>query len=302
VDATESAAAQALFDEAKQLMAEGKADTACPRLEESLRLDPAIGTRYQLARCYELMGRFASAWTFYLEVAAEARTLQQPEREEFARSEARKLEARLSYLTLEVPHQARVEGLQVKRNGVTMGKGQWGTRLPVDPGRHTLEVSAPDRQPWRVELDVPGPSGAETVVVPTLDFAGSGPSATTQSTAKDSAASPASPAVWTPRRWAGLITLGVGVLGLGLGSWFSLQARNEDQDSNCNPQCASQADLDTNQDARRHGNMATVAGLAGAALLGTGAVLFLAAPDSQTAAVKAQLSAGGTRLELMGHF
>jgi hypothetical protein len=55
------AAAQALFDEAKRMLDDGQAAAACPKLEESLRLDVGIGTRYHLARCYELTRRTASA-------------------------------------------------------------------------------------------------------------------------------------------------------------------------------------------------------------------------------------------------
>jgi hypothetical protein len=40
----DTVAAQALFDEAKQLMANKRFDEACPKLEESNRLDPGVGT------------------------------------------------------------------------------------------------------------------------------------------------------------------------------------------------------------------------------------------------------------------
>ena len=93
--AANRAAAQALFDQGRNLMKDGKFDEACPKLEESQRLDPAIGTQFNLASCYEKAGKTASAWTLYLEVAAETRKLGQSQREEVARSRAKVLEAQL---------------------------------------------------------------------------------------------------------------------------------------------------------------------------------------------------------------
>ena len=56
------AAAQALFDQGRDLMRQNKHAEACPKLAESNRLDPAIGTLFHLADCYEQSGRVASAW------------------------------------------------------------------------------------------------------------------------------------------------------------------------------------------------------------------------------------------------
>src|SRR4051812_5478245 len=75
------AVAQALFNDAKTLMQAGKYAEACPKLEESQRLGPAIGTQFNLAVCYEALGKMASAWSLYLDVAGVAKSTNQPERE-----------------------------------------------------------------------------------------------------------------------------------------------------------------------------------------------------------------------------
>ena len=89
----DKAAAQALFDEAIKLIGSRSYGEACPKLEESERLDPAMGTRFQLAQCYEAVGRTASAWAGFLELADLARAAGQEAREKTARQRAAEEEA-----------------------------------------------------------------------------------------------------------------------------------------------------------------------------------------------------------------
>jgi hypothetical protein len=80
VSPADSAAARSLFDEARALLQAGKAAEACPKLEESQRLDPGMGTMFNLAECYERVGKTASAWTMFLQVASRARAASQADR------------------------------------------------------------------------------------------------------------------------------------------------------------------------------------------------------------------------------
>src|SRR5689334_6286435 len=65
--------ARALFRSGRGLVAEGKYEQACPKFEQSLKLDPGLGTKFNLADCYEHLGKTATARTLFLEVAALAR-------------------------------------------------------------------------------------------------------------------------------------------------------------------------------------------------------------------------------------
>ena len=68
----EQAAAEALFQEARQLMKTGAYAEACPKLFDSNRLDTAVGTLLYLGECYEKSGKTASAWTTFLAAAESA--------------------------------------------------------------------------------------------------------------------------------------------------------------------------------------------------------------------------------------
>src|SRR5579859_4502823 len=76
----DDAAAQALFSDARKLMTQGRYADACPKLEESQREAPAIGTLFNLADCYEHTDRLASAWAAFLKVAAETKMKGQTDR------------------------------------------------------------------------------------------------------------------------------------------------------------------------------------------------------------------------------
>ncbi len=169
----QKAAAQAMFDQAKDLMKAGDFATACKRLEESQRLDAGMGTQFRLAECYEKSGRLASAWSMYLEVADAARSAGQADRETFARGRASALKPKIASLTIVVsPAVASLSGLHVERDGVAVGPGQWNAPVPVDAGEHLFKATAAGKTPWESKVVVAGSSTTINVTIPSL---GDGP-------------------------------------------------------------------------------------------------------------------------------
>jgi hypothetical protein len=158
--------AQALFDEAKKLVEAGRVAEACPKFLASFRLDPKPGGAFNLGDCYERIGQTASAWARYLEAASLAEQAKQAERAAYARDAARALEPKLARLTIAVPK--GLAGLEVKRDGAVIDPAAWGTAVPVDPGRHTIEAAAPGKAPLSFSIDVAAGNAGARVEIPEL--------------------------------------------------------------------------------------------------------------------------------------
>jgi tetratricopeptide (TPR) repeat protein len=92
---SDAAAARAMFEEGRKLVKAGKYAEACPKFEESLKLDRGVGTQFNLADCWERLGRTASAWALFLDVAAVTKAAGQADRERAARDRAAALEPKL---------------------------------------------------------------------------------------------------------------------------------------------------------------------------------------------------------------
>src|SRR5271154_446464 len=98
----DKAAATALFDEAKSLLAAGRVGEACRKLEESRRLDPLPGTILNLGACHEREGLTASAAAEFREARAMAERDHRDYRVSFADEHLRALEPSLSMLVIVV--------------------------------------------------------------------------------------------------------------------------------------------------------------------------------------------------------
>jgi hypothetical protein len=266
------AAAQALFDSARTLMAQDNYNDACPKLEESQRLDPGVGTQFNLAVCYEAIGRNASAWSLFLEVAASAHRAAERAREEVARSRAATLEPKLSKLRIVVPDDARTAGLRVLRGTVAVGPGQWGVALPTDPGTYTITASAPGKRSMQVTISVPDDGDTSTITLGPLVDAPPEPRAAQATQPEPS---------WTARLGSQrVVGLGLGagaLLAAGTGSVFAVLALNDKSASqdDCDHDACNQDGLDKRNAARANGNRATVAFIAAGALAAGAVVLYV---------------------------
>src|SRR5262245_35574652 len=152
--AEDRAASDTLFDEAKKLMAAEDYARACPKFEASLKLVERIGAKLNLADCYEKAGRTASAWAAFREVAALASRANDEARVTFARQRAAALEPYLAKLTIKVATADRVDGLTITRDGAIVPDAMYETSVPVDPGDHIIQATAPKFQSWSQRVTV----------------------------------------------------------------------------------------------------------------------------------------------------
>lgn len=285
--AEEKAQAQSLFDRARELHDGGKYDEACPLFAESQRLDAGLGTLLYLSDCYELTGRLASAWAGFREAAAIARLREQPAREKIARERAAALEPRLSMMRINVAEQNLAIGLELTRNGVRIGEPVWGDWVPVDPGEQRIEAAAEGFRPWSTTVPVAGESGREDVFVPPLVR-----EVATQSVVDDG---------YSPgdvMRLAGLVVAGTGIVGIGLGTAFGIDAMSTygDARDTCvgdDPSRCTAGGVALQESASDSALVSTIAFSVGATALVGGALLYVFAPSDEPPPVAVSFVPGG---------
>jgi hypothetical protein len=170
-----TAVAVALFQQGRDLVKQGRYAEACPKLAESQRLEPKLGTLLNLAVCNEKLGKTATAWAEYGSAEAMARREgpREQEREGFAREQAANLEKKLARVTFQAS--APEPGLRLTLDDQLLAEAVLGTPLPVDPGKHRISAVATGKKPWSREIDVPAEKADLSIPIPALEAAPAAP-------------------------------------------------------------------------------------------------------------------------------
>lgn len=243
----EAALAQSLFDEARQLFGSRRYHEACEKFASSQKLDPRDGTLLDLAICHEKEGKTASAWLEFSEARTNARAQGRADREKFAGEHVDRLAPVLSHLRIQLPAEGRPEGLVVKIDGAAISDVALGSDLPIDPGDHTLDATAPDHAPWQRTVTVGDHASSKLAVdIPTLALIVSPPMRHPEDVHTPEGLPKAAPSASDPsggRRVAGFVVGGVGLAGVAIGSVFGLKAigMRHDAEGACNPTCGASA-------------------------------------------------------------
>lgn len=306
-EAQKKAAAEAAFRRGKELV-DTNPPAACDAFKQSMQLDPQYGTQYNLALCYEKIGRLASAWGELTELAARDTNAA---RRADAGKRARALEPRLVRLLIVI--QDKVPGLVVMRDESDV-TAFMGVATPVDPGMSKLSAKAPGYKPWSIDVTIAGEGSTITVDVPPLEKAPEPPPPPPDGGKDVFRQTPPPPVVDADpgkgRRRLGLILGGVGVAGLGAGIVFGLGAQGAfaDADEECGGDVgdcrgdteAAQDDVDSASSKALLANIGF--GIGAAALVG-GAVLYLTAPEAaEKAMIAPTVGDDGAGVVVRGRF
>jgi hypothetical protein len=269
--------AQSLFDEGNKLVAAGDFAAACPKLAESLRLEPAVGTQFNLANCYEHLGRIATAYALYTDVVRIAHAAGKFPREEAAKKAAAAIEPRVPHVHIAATDAA--PGLEVAIDDKAIGRDAWSD-LPLDPGAHRVRATAPNHEPWESSFDLPEGKPYDLAVPALVDLTPAPPPVSI-------APPPPEPPKPNNRKLLVPIAGGGALAAIATGAIagaVALSSKGKADDvcpkATYNFHCPTQAGADEWSSAKTAGNVSTVAFVIGGVALAATVVLWLTNPSA----------------------
>jgi serine/threonine-protein kinase len=184
-----------------------------------------------------------------------------------------------------------------------------GDPVRVDPGEHVVQVTAPGAKPAQSRITIAEGQRVEVPVKLVAEDLHEAPAATPAPAASPPPAAPEAepaPAPSGPFPWrtVGLVAAGVGVVGIGVGTYFGIDAISKNNTSNqtgCNGNLCTAGAYATRQDAKSSATVSTIAFAAGGALAAAGITLWLMGPKGDAAAQVTPVAvAGGGGLAVTG--
>ncbi len=288
-EAGDAASAEALFRQGRAAADHADYATAYAKFRESNRLDPAVGTVFNIADCEEHLGKLATAWTHFQEVVQ--RLPPSDPRNVMSAQRAAALEKRVPRLLVKLVGPVPPQTV-VRRNNVELGPASLGSSLPVDPGDYAVVVTAPGTEEATYSIHV-GVAESRTLEVshgkPLEKGHGTGAAASGDG-----------------KRTAGWIVGGVGVAGLAVGAVTGVMVlgKKSAADADCPNQICNRDGYDAVESGRTLGTVSTVGFVVGALGVGVGGWLLLSSGGEAggETAVGASANATGGSLSLLRRF
>jgi len=199
----------------------------------------------------------------------------------------------------------------VTRDGAAVDPAALGTPMPVDPGRHVIEATAPGKQKWSKTIDVATSAARVSLDVPALEDDRQSrtvpPPTTTPGTVLPKTDTPTGRSDGSTQR---TLAVGVGVLGvvgIAAGAFFGVKASSswskaKNDDCTAYPRGCGQQAVSDESDARSSATLSTIAFVVGGVTLAGGAVLWLSAPHAAEGETKLSFGVGPTGVTVRGGF
>ncbi len=284
--------ADALFKKAKKQLAEKRYPEACATFEQVDKLDPGIGAKLNVGKCYEEWGKLALAYRWYTDAETMAASAND-DRAAKIHALADELDVNVPRITLKVPDGADPDIVEtVTLDGKPVSPAVYGVEQRVDPGAHVIEFTVLGKARKKV---VPVERGGSSEI--SLDIPkgkGTGKKGDGWKTKKpdpngEPKPDPEAPIGATPpapgrnQRIAGIVVGASGVVAVGIAGVVTLSARSKYKDAlsaHCmgSTKMCDDAGLDATHAAKHTANIATVVTIIGSAAVIGGVVLYLTAP------------------------
>ncbi len=290
--------AEYLFRSGEKKFDSGKYAEACADFTESLRLGPKLGTLLNLALCHETVGKPATAWSEFHHGAAWAAQNGQKDRHDFAMQHALALETKLPRVLLQLPTDRALETVDV--DGEPLPDSRWHLPVFLDPGEHSVTISAPGAARNTVKFRVTDSPTEQLVNVPSLSDDLSRPAPPPRAPA-----GPADPDPDRVRRVTGLVLAAVGGAALAVGVTFGILAveKRNDVGARCSGNRCTAEGAELYRDAQSRATIATISTLVGVGAGAVGGFLFFTSrPARSSARIGILPCTGGAELGLGGAF
>ena len=259
--------AEALFNQGNSLVSRGEYTQACPLFEESDKLDPAIGTQFNLADCYAHTKRDKLAFRLATQVLTTAHAAGKQLVENNAKRLITELRTRLAELKVELAESP--PGLEVHIDGERVPAAELSSPLYLEKSQHTITATAPGRASFSAEFDLTG--GDTNFVIPALTSATTTDRVAPQPIDRLVVPNP------SPLKTIGLVVGGIGLVGMGVGGYFGASVLSKCSGGKCDDGQPARV-IDP---ARGQANLSTAFLIGGSALLVTGVVLYVVAPKNE---------------------
>jgi hypothetical protein len=300
----ERAGARAAAEQAVKAYAEGRWADTVDLMSRAEKLVHAPTHLLYIGQAEEKLGHLVSANETYLKVTREKLRPDAPEAfvsaQEEAKRRAEAIRGRLSQVSIVVQGASPQSPVEVVMDGKKVPEALLGVPHPVDPGEHKFEARATTMQSGTATIQL-REGGSETVVLTLQNrpeaSANSGVAATlpttkagdgNQPSSSDAAPTPSPSEGSSGMKIGGYVSLGVGVVGAGIGTGFLIRYLGKHSDANalcpngeCQASNASQIhQLDS--DAKTAGTVAIVGFTVGGIGLAAGVTMLLLSRPSDS--------------------